>query len=91
MINVLKKEVAKFQRLPKSIRSSSSNSKNYFSDQTFMPLVDDFRIIYKKLKKQKKINLKVSELLKTIGSLEKKLLLRPSEKKQKMGWKKRKN
>ena len=56
-----------------------------------MPLVDDFRIIYKKLKKQKKINLKVSELLKTIGSLEKKLLLRPSEKKQKMGWKKRKN
>ena len=36
-VEVWKKEVRKFQRLPTSSRPFSSNSNNYFADQTFIP------------------------------------------------------
>ena len=81
-VEVLKKEVRKFQRLQLSSRSStsSSNSNNDFTDQPLIPfllvvLVKDLRILSKSQKIEEKLNSKIWELLNIISSLEKKMIL----------------
>ena len=77
-VEVLKKEVRKFQRLPLLSRSStsSSNSNNNFTDQLFIPTSKRFKDPLQEAKKtEKKLNLKITELLNVISSLEKKMIL----------------
>ena len=73
--------------------TSSSDSNNYFtdSDRPVVPTSKRFKILCKS-KKKKKLNSKIWELLNIISSLEKKWFfwLRLYEKKQTIGWKKRK-
>ena len=62
-VEVLKKEVRKFQRLPLLSRSStsSSNSNNNFTDQLFIPTSERFKDPLQEEKKtEKKLNLKMT-------------------------------
>ena len=72
-VEVLKKEVRKFQRLPSSNRSSTSISNNNSVINYSCLLLRKLRILYKKQKKKKdkKLNLKITELLNVTCSLEK--------------------
>ena len=76
-VEVLKKEVRKFQRLPLSNRSSTSiSNNNEFSDQLFIPTTKKIKDPLQEAKKtEKKLNLKITELLNVICSLEKKMIL----------------
>ena len=59
-VEVLKKEVRKFQRFPLSNRSStssSSNSNNDFIDQLFIPTIKRFKDLLQEAKKGEKIKL----------------------------------
>ena len=75
-VKVLKKEVRKFQRLPLSSISSTSsfhNTINDFTDQLFIPTSKRFKDPLQEPKKtEKKLSLKITELLNVISSLEKK-------------------